>query len=240
MTLQCSPRSNTCWLSMSAEPTSRSSPPGKSERREFPSGPALTARQMVSDVKKLARGLEVRRGVDRLSRTGAVDRPVAEPHNLGPRLGRIRLRSGVRLPVKVINDAAMQALGSYKGGKMLFLGLGTGLGSTHDRGRHRGADGTRPPALQEEHLRGLCRPARAWNATARRRWRRACRRRRGPPGRGARTRRCRCSAAATPRSSKSCRRVAARATTPMRSSADFACGKDRLAHSIWTRPKRRT
>jgi polyphosphate glucokinase len=54
---------------------------------------------------------------------------VAEPHNLGRGWVRFDYRAAFRRPVRIINDAAMQALGSYEGGKMLFLGLGTGLGS---------------------------------------------------------------------------------------------------------------
>src|SRR5262249_15955404 len=57
------------------------------------------------------------------------DRPVAEPHNLAPGWVGFGYGAAFGCPVKIINDAAMQALGSYKGGKMLFLGLGTGLGS---------------------------------------------------------------------------------------------------------------
>jgi polyphosphate glucokinase len=55
---------------------------------------------------------------------------VAEPHNLGGGWVGFDYRAAFGCPIKIINDAAMQALGSYKGGKMLFLGLGTGLGST--------------------------------------------------------------------------------------------------------------
>src|SRR5262249_34741051 len=57
------------------------------------------------------------------------NRPLAEPHHLGHGWLRYRFEAAFRRPVKVWNDAAMQALGSYKGGKMLFLGLGTGLGA---------------------------------------------------------------------------------------------------------------
>jgi polyphosphate glucokinase len=56
-------------------------------------------------------------------------RPIAEPHNLGPGWVGFDFAKAFRRPVKVVNDAAMQALGSYKRGRMLFLGLGTGLGS---------------------------------------------------------------------------------------------------------------
>jgi len=57
-------------------------------------------------------------------------RPVREPWNLGPGWVGFDYRRAFGCPVRVINDAAMQALGSYRGGQMLFLGLGTGLGST--------------------------------------------------------------------------------------------------------------
>jgi polyphosphate glucokinase len=58
------------------------------------------------------------------------NRPIVEPHNLGQRRVGFDFETAFGHSVKLINDAAMQALGSYKGGKMLFLGLGTGLGST--------------------------------------------------------------------------------------------------------------
>jgi polyphosphate glucokinase len=103
---------------------------GGKEKREIDSGPTLTARQMVSSVKTLADGW----GYDVVSigYPGPVvhDRPVAEPHNLGKGWMGFNFAAAFKLPTKVINDAAMQALGSYRGRKMLFLGLGTGLGST--------------------------------------------------------------------------------------------------------------
>jgi polyphosphate glucokinase len=103
---------------------------GEKEKREIDSGPTLTARQMVSGVKKLAEGWEY--DVVSIGYPGPVvhDRPVAEPYNLGKGWMGFNFASAFKLPTKVINDAAMQALGSYRGGKMLFLGLGTGLGST--------------------------------------------------------------------------------------------------------------
>jgi polyphosphate glucokinase len=103
---------------------------GADEHRSFPSGPALTPRQMVSGVKKLARDWNY--DVVSVGYPGPVlnGRPVAEPHNLGRGWVGFDFAAAFGRPVKVINDAAMQALGSYKGGKMLFLGLGTGLGST--------------------------------------------------------------------------------------------------------------
>ena len=57
------------------------------------------------------------------------DKPVTEPHNLGSGWVRFDYKKAFGCPVKLVNDAAMQALGSYEGGRMLFLGLGTGLGS---------------------------------------------------------------------------------------------------------------
>jgi polyphosphate glucokinase len=102
---------------------------GQQERRSFPSGPTLTPRRMVSGVKKLAAGW----AHDRVSigYPGPVlrGRPVAEPHNLGRGWVGFDFAAAFGRPVQVVNDAAMQALGSYKGGKMLFLGLGTGLGT---------------------------------------------------------------------------------------------------------------
>jgi polyphosphate glucokinase len=73
---------------------------------------------------------QLKSGVDRPSRPVVHDRPLAEPHNLGKGWMGFNFAAAFKLPTKVINDAAMQALGSYRGGKMLFLGLGTGLGST--------------------------------------------------------------------------------------------------------------
>jgi len=102
---------------------------GEKDKREIDSGPTLTARQMVSSVKKLADGWEY--DVVSIGYPGPVvhDRPMAEPHNLGKGWMGFNFAAAFKLPTKVINDAAMQALGSYRGGKMLFLGLGTGLGS---------------------------------------------------------------------------------------------------------------
>src|SRR6266480_3281223 len=102
---------------------------GQKQSREFPSGPKLTPRQMVAGVKKLASDWKY----DSISigYPGVVmgNRPVADPYNLGQGWTGFDFEAAFTRPVKVINDAAMQALGSYKHGKMLFLGLGTGLGS---------------------------------------------------------------------------------------------------------------
>lgn len=84
---------------------------------------------MVSETKKLSRGW--RYDVVSIGYPGPVvhGQPIAEPHNLGRGWVGFDFAAAFGHPVKVINDAAMQALGSYKGGKMLFLGLGTGFGS---------------------------------------------------------------------------------------------------------------
>ena len=102
---------------------------GHEEPRKFPSGPALTAEQMVARVIRLAGDWQsdgVSIGYPGLVMRG---RPVAEPHNLAAGWVGFDYQTAFGRPVKIINDAAMQALGSYQGGKMLFLGLGTGLGS---------------------------------------------------------------------------------------------------------------
>ena len=102
---------------------------GQKQSREFPSGPALTAKQMVAGVKKFAEDWKYD-GVS-IGYPGPVirNRPLVEPYNLGRGWAGFDFEAAFKRPVKVVNDAAMQALGSYKRGKMLFLGLGTGLGS---------------------------------------------------------------------------------------------------------------
>jgi len=102
---------------------------GQNQSREFPSGSTLTAKQMVASVKKLAGDWKY--DAVSIGYPGPVikNRPLADPHNLGPGWMGYDFKAAFKRPVKVVNDAAMQALGSYKGGKMLFLGLGTGLGS---------------------------------------------------------------------------------------------------------------
>jgi polyphosphate glucokinase len=102
---------------------------GQKERREFASGPTMTPAEMVAGVLKTADGWSY--DVVSMGYPGPVLRgkPVAEPHNLGQGWVGFDFESAFKHPVKIINDAAMQALGSYRGGRMLFLGLGTGLGS---------------------------------------------------------------------------------------------------------------
>ncbi|MBN8245915.1 MAG: ROK family protein [Verrucomicrobia bacterium] len=102
---------------------------GQPERREVPSGPGMTPRQMVAKVRTMTRNWPydaVSIGYPGFVHRG---RPVAEPHNLGRGWVGFDYRKAFGKPVQVINDAAMQALGGYRKGKMLFLGLGTGLGS---------------------------------------------------------------------------------------------------------------
>jgi polyphosphate glucokinase len=103
---------------------------GHTVRRSLPSGPKMTPKNMISGVKKLAADWAY--DVVSIGYPGPVvrGRPVAEPHNLGRGWVGFDFVGAFRCPVKVVNDATMQAIGSYRGGKMLFLGLGTGLGST--------------------------------------------------------------------------------------------------------------
>lgn len=96
---------------------------------KFDSGPTLTPAAMMRGVRALTqtwRYEAVSIGFPGPVRGG---RPFAEPHNLGRGWVRFNFARAFDVPVRLINDAAMQALGSYKGGRMLFLGLGTGLGS---------------------------------------------------------------------------------------------------------------
>jgi polyphosphate glucokinase len=102
----------------------------ESERRRFKSGPELTATQMVAGVLKAVDGWSwdvASVGIPTPVRGGKV---VAEPVNLGDGWVGFDFEAALGKPTKVINDATMQAVGSYEGGRMLFLGLGTGLGST--------------------------------------------------------------------------------------------------------------
>ena len=103
---------------------------GQTESRRFPSGATLTPKRMVAGVKKLAGDWKYNAVSIGYPGTVVRNRPLTEPHNLGRGWVGFNFGAAFKHPVKVVNDAAMQALGSYKGGKMLFLGLGTGLGST--------------------------------------------------------------------------------------------------------------
>jgi polyphosphate glucokinase len=102
---------------------------GGTEPRKFPSGPNMTPRQMVSGVRKLTGDWKY--DAVSIGYPGRVrgNRPIAEPANLGRGWVRFDYEAAFGRPVRMINDAAMQALGSYQGGNMMFLGLGTGLGT---------------------------------------------------------------------------------------------------------------
>lgn len=101
----------------------------ESEAVKIPSGPKMTASQMVTDVKKAA--AKWKYDAVSIGYPGPVvhNQPVSEPHNLAGGWVGFDFKKAFGCPVRIINDAAMQALGSYEGGRMLFLGLGTGLGS---------------------------------------------------------------------------------------------------------------
>lgn len=102
---------------------------GHRDMRQFDSGPAMTPRQMVSRVLKLVGDLKydaVSIGYPGVVVHGKI---VTEPYNLGRGWVGFDFRKAFGRPTLVMNDAAMQAIGSYEGGRMLFLGLGTGLGS---------------------------------------------------------------------------------------------------------------
>jgi polyphosphate glucokinase len=102
---------------------------GHREERKIPSGSKMTARKMVRDVKRVTKDWEY--GLVSIGYPGPVvhGRPLHEPHNLAAGWVGFDFAKAFGCPVKVINDAAMQALGSYEGGRMLFLGFGAGLGS---------------------------------------------------------------------------------------------------------------
>ena len=137
---------------------------GQTERRKFPSGKDLTPRKMVAGVKRLAKGWKY--DVVSIGYPGPVreGRPAAEPHNLARGWVGFDFPAAFGCPVKMINDAAMQALGSYRRGTMLFLGLGTGLGTALV------VDGTVVPLElgasldREEDVRGRSRDPRAQEA----------------------------------------------------------------------------
>src|ERR1700729_1886128 len=98
-------------------------------KREFVSGPHLSAKEMVKQVKDLTTDWSY--DVVSIGYPGPVvhNKPLTEPHNLGRGWLGFNFAKAFGRPTQVVNDALMQALGSYEGGRMLFLGLGTGLGS---------------------------------------------------------------------------------------------------------------
>jgi polyphosphate glucokinase len=100
-----------------------------SKQRQFKSGPKLNAENMAKKVK--ARSKDWTYDAVSIGYPGPVanNRPVTEPHNLGKGWVGFDFAKAFGRPVKMVNDAVLQALGDYQGGRMLFLGLGTGLGS---------------------------------------------------------------------------------------------------------------
>lgn len=102
----------------------------RAKRRKFKSGPKLTPRELVAQVKTEVTDWKynaISMGFPAPVRDGRI---LDEPKHLGKGWVRFDLEKAFGKPVRIVNDAAMQALGSYRGGRMLFLGLGTGLGST--------------------------------------------------------------------------------------------------------------
>jgi len=102
----------------------------RAQKRKFKSGPKMTPREMVAQVQEEVDGWKydaISVGFPSPVRDGRI---LAEPKHLGKGWVRFNFEKALGKPVRIVNDAAMQALGSYRGGRMLFLGLGTGLGST--------------------------------------------------------------------------------------------------------------
>jgi polyphosphate glucokinase len=99
------------------------------ERRKFNSGPSMTPGQFARRLKQTVKGWKfdaISIGFPAPVRKGRI---VHDPKHLGSGWARYNFRPALKKPIVIVNDAAMQALGSYRGGRMLFLGLGTGLGS---------------------------------------------------------------------------------------------------------------
>ncbi len=103
---------------------------GQSQHRKIVSGPQLTPELMMAGIREVVSDWD--HDVVTIGYPGPVldDRPLKDPHNLGPGWVQFNFEAAFDRPVKIINDAAMQAIGSYLSGRMLFLGLGTGLGTT--------------------------------------------------------------------------------------------------------------
>ena len=101
----------------------------RAHRRKFKSGPEMTPREMVGQIESLVQDWTfeaISMGFPSPVRNGCI---VCEPKHLGTGWTRFNFEKSLGKPVRIINDAAMQALGSFRGRRMLFLGLGTGLGS---------------------------------------------------------------------------------------------------------------
>lgn len=102
---------------------------GQQEPRKIVSGPHMTAKEMVREVKKAVQDWSYHAVAIGYPGPVVHGRPLQEPHNLGGGWVGFDFAKAFGCPVRLINDAAMQAVGSYQGGRMLYLGFGTGLGS---------------------------------------------------------------------------------------------------------------
>jgi polyphosphate glucokinase len=102
----------------------------RTEKRKFKSGPKLTPRQMLAQLGPLVSDWKFQAVAMGFPAPVGNGRILGEPKNLGPGWTRFNFEKALGKPLRIMNDASMQALGSYRGGRMLFLGLGTGLGST--------------------------------------------------------------------------------------------------------------
>ena len=103
---------------------------GQELPRKFPSGKQMTPLEMVHGVQAATKDWEYEAISIGFPGPVLCEQPMTEPVNLGPGWMGFDFAAAFHMPVKILNDAAMQALGSYNGGKMLFLGLGTGFGAT--------------------------------------------------------------------------------------------------------------
>lgn len=104
---------------------------GMERRRTFPSGKRLTPTEMLAGVRAIAARLDLQWDVATIGVPAPVrsGRVLRDPANLGPGWVDFDFQAALQKPIKLVNDAAMQALGSYEGGRMVFMGLGTGLGT---------------------------------------------------------------------------------------------------------------
>lgn len=130
MASEAEPKKNILVVDVGGTKVKLKASAGNGERRTFPSGSKLTAQKAVEGILQLTGDWKynfVSIGIPAPVINGRI---LHEPHNLGGGWVGFDFKAAFSCPVKIINDAAMQALGSYHGGSMLFLGLGTGLGSS--------------------------------------------------------------------------------------------------------------
>ena len=102
---------------------------GMKEPVKIPSGPTMTPDKMMEEIRKASAKWKYTHVSMGYPGVVIKDKPLTEPHNLAPGWVAFDFQQAFNKPLRMLNDAAMQALGSYEGGRMLFLGLGTGLGS---------------------------------------------------------------------------------------------------------------